>query len=226
MRVRVLVVEDEPTAATGVQRCLSADGLDVEIVDDGAVALARTRADPFDLIVLDILLPSMNGYRVCEAIRSDGNWTPILMLTAKSGEYDEAEGLELGADDFLVKPFSVIVLQARVRALLRRPRHGPGALVAGDLRLDTLRRRCTRGDVVVDLTARETEVLAHLIERAGETVGKAELLDAVWGSAFRGDPNIVEVYVAHLRRKLDEPFARHSIETVRGAGYRLRPDEP
>lgn len=114
MRVRVLVVEDEPTAATGVQRCLSADGLDVEIVDDGAVALARTRADPFDLIVLDILLPSMNGYRVCEAIRSDGNWTPILMLTAKSGEYDEAEGLELGADDFLVKPFSVIVLQARV----------------------------------------------------------------------------------------------------------------
>lgn len=219
--VRVLVVEDEPSVATGVQRCLSADGLEVEIVHDGAVALARTRTDPFDLIVLDILLPSMNGYRVCEEIRSDGNWTPILMLTAKSGEYDEAEGFDLGADDFLVKPFSVIVLQARVRALLRRPRHAMGALVAGDLRLDTLRRKCSRGHVAVALTARETEVLAHLINRADETVTKRELLDAVWGPSFRGDRNIVEVYVGHLRRKLDEPFGRRSIETVRGLGYRL-----
>jgi len=222
--VRVLVIEDEVSVATGVQRCLSADGFDVEVVHDGAVGLERVRADQFDLIVLDILLPSMNGYRVCQAIRSDHNWTPILMLTAKSGEYDEAEGLELGADDFLVKPFSMIVLQARVRALLRRPRRRLEWVAVGDLRLDPLRRRCLRGSVAVALTAREMEVLALLVDHADQTVHKAEVLETVWGSGFDGDPNIVEVYVGHLRRKLDEPFGRHSIETVRGEGYRLRTD--
>jgi DNA-binding response OmpR family regulator len=222
--VRILVVEDEPTVATGVRRCLSADGFDVEVVPDGAVALARTRAEHFDLIVLDIMLPSMNGYRVCRSIRSDDDWTPILMLTAKSGEYDEAEGLETGADDFLTKPFSMVVLSARVRALLRRPRRRVDWPAVGDLRLDPLRRRCIRGRDAIDLTAREMEMLAYLLDHADQTVGKVELLEAVWGKGFAGDPNIVEVYIGHLRRKLDEPLGRRSIETVRGAGYRLNRD--
>jgi two-component system OmpR family response regulator len=223
--VRVLVVEDEASVAAGVQRCLSADGLDVDIVHDGAAGLDRARAEQFDLIVLDILLPSMNGYRVCEALRSEDDWTPILMLTAKSGEYDEAEGLETGADDFLTKPFSMVVLQARARALLRRPRRRVDWPAIGDLRLDPLRRRCIRGSTPVELTAREMEVLAYLLEHADQPVGKAELLEAVWGSVFDGDPNIVEVYVGHLRRKIDEPFGVRTIETVRGEGYLLHGDE-
>ena len=222
--MRLLVVEDDVSVASGVQRCLSADGFDVEVLHDGAVGLERVRADHFDLIVLDILLPSMNGYHVCQAIRSDEDWTPILMLTAKSGEYDEAEGLDCGADDFLIKPFSMIVLQARVRALLRRPRQRMEWPAVGDLRLDPLRRRCVRGTAAVDLTAREMEVLAFLLDHAGETVRKLDVLEAVWGGDFAGDPNIVEVYVGHLRRKLDEPFGRQTIETVRGEGYRLRND--
>ena len=219
--MRVLVIEDEVSVARGVQRCLSGDGFDVEVVHDGKSGLERARADRFDLIVLDILLPSMNGYRVCQSIRTDDERTPILMLTAKCGEYDEAEGLETGADDYLVKPFSMVVLLARVRALLRRPHRGNGELVVGDLHLDPMRRRCLRGQEAVELTAREMEVLAYLLDHADETVGKAEVLEAVWGTGFEGDPNIVEVYVGHLRRKLDEPFGRRSIETVRGAGYRF-----
>jgi len=219
------MVEDEATVAAGVKRCLSADGFDVEIVPDGAAGLARARAEHFDVIVLDIMLPSMNGYRVCRSLRADDDWTPILMLTAKSGEYDEAEGFDTGADDFLSKPFSMVVLQARLRALLRRPQRRVEWPAVGDLRLDPLRRRCIRGGCAVDLTAREMEVLAYFLDHAGQAVGKGELLDAVWGSAFDGDPNIVEVYVGHLRRKLDEPFGRRSIETVRGRGYRLRVEE-
>jgi two-component system OmpR family response regulator len=219
--VRILVVEDEVSVATGVRRCLSGDGFEVEVVHDGADGLARVRAERFDLIVLDLLLPSMNGFRVCESIRSDDDWTPILMLTAKSGEYVEAEGLETGADDFLTKPFSMVVLQARVRALLRRPRRRVDWPAVGDLRLDPLRRRCLRGDTTIPLTPRETEVLAYLLDRAGQPVAKSELLEAIWGADFDGNPNIVEVFVGRLRRKLDEPFGRHNIETVRGEGYRL-----
>jgi DNA-binding response OmpR family regulator len=219
--VRVLVIEDDVDVATGVRRCLAADGFDVEVACDGAAGLERVRADRFDLIVLDILLPSMNGYRVCATIRSERDDTPILMLTAKAGEYDEAEGLELGADDYLVKPFSMVVLLARVRALLRRPRRRFERSPVGDFRLDPLRRCCVRGSEPVALTAREMEVLAYLLDRPGEVVRKSELLEGVWGSDFRGDPNIVEVYVGHLRRKLDEPFGRNDIVTVRGQGYRL-----
>ena len=218
------MVEDEVSVATGIRRSLSADGFDVEVVHDGAGGLERVRAGRYDLIVLDILLPSMNGYRVCQSIRADDDWTPILMLTAKSGEYDEAEGLETGADDFLTKPFSMVVLQARIRALLRRPSRRVDGPAVGDLRLDALRRRCLRGQAAVDLTAREMEVLAYLMDHADQTVGKRELLEAVWGEDFEGDPNIIEVYVGHLRRKLDEPFDRRNIETVRGKGYRLLAD--
>lgn len=223
--MRVLVVEDDVAVSAGVQRCLASNGFDVDIVHDGAQGLERSRHERFDLIVLDILLPSMNGYRVCEAIRSDDNWTPILMLTAKSGDHDEAEGLDTGADDFLTKPFSMIVLQARVHALLRRPRRRVEWPAIGDLRLDPLRRRCFRGDVAIDLTSRETEVLAVLLERADQIVGKSDILRSVWGADFAGDRNIVEVYVGHLRHKLDEPFDRHTIETIRGEGYCLHSDQ-
>ena len=220
------MIEDDASVAVGVQRCLEADGLDVHIEHDGAAGLARVRSGAFDLIVLDLMLPSMNGYRICRELRAEEDWTPILMLTAKSGEYDEAEGLETGADDFLSKPFSTVVLQARVRALLRRPNRRVDWPAVGDIRLDPVRRRCVCHGVAVDLTARELEVLAFLLDHPDETVGKTELLDAVWGRDFEGDPNIVEVYVSQLRRKVDEPFGRHRIRTVRGQGYRFDSSEP
>jgi two-component system, OmpR family, response regulator len=219
--VRVLVVEDDPTVAHGVRRCLVAEGFEVVVEHDGDVGLALMRSERFDALVLDIMLPSLNGYRVCGELRAEGNETPILMLTAKSGEYDEAEAFDTGADDFLAKPFSMIVLLGRMRALLRRPRGRGEWPAVGDLTLDPLRRRCLRGTTPIDLTAREMEVLAYLLDHADETVAKAELLTSVWGSDFDGDPNIVEVYVGHLRRKIDEPFGRQTIETVRGRGYRL-----
>ncbi len=223
--MHALVIEDDPTVATGVARCLTADGFTVEAASDGAEGLRRAQDGAFDLIVLDLMLPSMNGFRVCRALREAEDWTPILMLTAKSGEYDEAEGLDTGADDFLTKPFSTVVLQARVNALLRRPRRRLDWPAVGDLRLDPLRRRCFRGEVAIDLTAREMEVLALLLDRADTTVTKAEILERVWGAGFGGDANIVEVYVGHLRQKLDTPFGRETIETVRGEGYRLHRED-
>jgi DNA-binding response OmpR family regulator len=177
------------------------------------------------VIVLDIMLPGMSGFRVCESLRSSGNWTPILMLTAKQGDYDLAEALDSGADDYLTKPFSFVVLLARIRALLRRSRRGsPVTYAAGDLQLDPATHQCVRGATELRLTAREFEVLEFLMRRVGDVVSKSEILDNVWDFAFDGDPNIVEVYIRHLRKKLDEPFGRHAIETVRGAGYRLDPN--
>lgn len=219
--VRILVIEDDEAVAAGVRRGLEAEGFEVEVCTDGTTGLGEARSGRFDLIVLDIMLPGLNGYRVCRELRGAGDWTPVLMLTAKDGEFDEAEGLELGADDYLSKPFSMVVLVARVRALLRRPRRRVDWPSIGDLRLDPLRRRCLLGDAVVELTSRETEVLAFLLDRSGEVHSKDALLGAVWGEGFEGDPNIVEVYISHLRRKLDEPFGRAMIQTVRGEGYRL-----
>jgi DNA-binding response OmpR family regulator len=173
-------------------------------------------------MVLDIMLPGMNGYQVCAALRDQGNWTPILMLTAKDGEYDEAEALDTGADDFLSKPFSYVVLLARLRALVRRgATQRRAALTVGDLHLDPADRSCHRGAESVKLSPREFAVLEYLMRRAGQVVSKAELLDHVWDFGFTGDANVVEVYVGYLRRKLDAPFGRHTIETVRGAGYRM-----
>jgi DNA-binding response OmpR family regulator len=220
--VRVLIVDDDRVVAAGLSRSLTAEGFTVELAHDGSEGLERARAGTFDLIILDLMLPSLNGYRVCRALRDDRDWTPILMLTAKSGEYDEAEGLDTGADDFLTKPFSMVVLQARVQALLRRPLRRVDWPAVGDLRLDPLRRQCFRGDVPVALTPREVEVLALLLDHADAVLTKRAILHAVWGEGFDGDENIVEVYVGHLRQKLDLPFGRHSIETVRGEGYRLR----
>jgi DNA-binding response OmpR family regulator len=167
----------------------------------------------------------MNGYAVCEALRSAGIWTPILMLTAKDGDWDQVEGLDTGADDYLTKPFSYPVLTARLRALVRRgARERPPVLEAGDLRLDPASRRAWRGEHQLSLTSRELSLLEYLMRNRGVVLTKLEILDHVWDDDFGGDPNIVEVYVAHLRNKLDRPFGRRGIETVRGAGYRLASD--
>ncbi len=223
--MRVLVVEDEVGVATGVQRALEGDGFAVEVEGNGTKGLNRARAGDYNLIILDLMLPGLNGFRICRALREAGDWTPILMLTAKAGEFDEAEGLETGADDYLTKPFHMVVFKARVHALVRRPRVGNEELYSvGDLRLDQFRHRCWRGDKEIELTAREVEVLAYLLTSGGRVVSKSDMIASVWGDTFGGDPNIVEVYVRHLRKKIDEPFGRHSIETVRGAGYRLVAD--
>src|SRR3982075_3900559 len=220
--MRVLVVEDEERLADAVGRGLEAEGFDVDLVHDGLDALWRARGWDYGAIVLDILLPGMNGYKVCRTLREEDVWMPILMLTAKDGEYDEAEALDTGADDFLSKPFSFVVLVARLRALVRRGvRPRPSVLVAGDLRLDPAARSCTRDGVDIALTPREFSLLEYLLRRAGEVVRKSEILEHVWDYDFDGDPNIVEVYVGYLRRKIDAPFGRHALETVRGAGYCL-----
>ncbi|HZN71794.1 MAG TPA: response regulator transcription factor [Micromonosporaceae bacterium] len=223
--MRILVVEDEERLAAGLRAGLEAEGFAVDVAATGVDGLWLAREQPHDAIVLDILLPGMNGYTICRTLREEGIWTPILMLTAKDGEWDEVEALDTGADDYLTKPFSYAVLTARLRALLRRgARERPAVLVAGDLRLDPALRRAWRGEVEVELTARELSLLEFLLRRRGEVMSKREILAHVWDFDFEGDPNIVEVYIRHLRRKLDEPFGRTSIQTVRGAGYRLSAD--
>jgi two-component system OmpR family response regulator len=220
--MRVLVVEDETRLAEGLRRGFEAEGFAVDVAATGTDGLWRARENDYSVIVLDIMLPGLSGYRVCETLRAEKNWTPILMLTAKDGEWDQVEALDTGADDYLTKPFSYAVLLARVRALLRR-RGGdrPSVLEAGDVRLDPASREVWRGEVPIEVTAREFAVLEFLIRRKGEVVSKREVLDGVWDSDFEGDSNIVEVYVRHLRNKLDRPFDRAAIETLRGAGYRL-----
>jgi two-component system, OmpR family, response regulator len=223
--LKVLLVEDDTKIAAAVRRGLEAEGFTVEVAADGDDGLWRATEGTFDIVVLDIMLPGRNGYRICAEMRAAGNWTPILMLTAKDGELDEAEALDTGADDFLSKPFSFAVLVARIRALLRRAADRtivPEAV--GDLRLDPVRRRVWRGESEIGLTAREFDVLQLLVRRSGEVLSKDRILAGVWNSDFEGDPNIVEVYVRRLRRKVDEPFGRRTIETVRGAGYRVTDD--
>jgi two-component system, OmpR family, response regulator len=220
--MRVLVVEDEKRLAAGLRKGLEAEGFSVDVALDGGDGLWMARERAYDTIVLDILLPGINGYKICETLRQEGVWTPILMLTAKDGEWDEIEALDTGADDYLTKPFSYAVLLARLRALLRRgARERPAILEAGDLRLDPSAKRVWRGQVEVDLTPREVALLEFLLRRRGEVVSKREILEQVWDYDFEGDPNIVEVYVRRLRNKLDRPFGRVSIETMRWAGYRL-----
>ncbi len=224
MAVKVLVIEDDHKIVAALRRGLEAEGYRVETAADGQEGLWLASETGADVIVLDIMLPGLNGYRVCRTLRERGIWTPILMLTAKDGEWDEAEGLDTGADDYLVKPFSFPVLLARLRALLRRSAETPVALEVGDLRIDPGSRRVWRGVDEIDLTTRQFEVLEFLVRRAGVVQSKRDILEGVWLHEFDGDPNIVEVYVRRLRRALDEPFGRHSIETVRGAGYRIVDD--
>jgi two-component system, OmpR family, response regulator len=220
--MKLLLVEDDAKIAAALRRGLLAEGFTVEVAADGVDGLWRAREGSYDLILLDIMLPGRNGYRVCADLRQEGDPTPILMLTAKDGDLDEAEGLDAGADDYLRKPFSFPVLVARVHALLRRAALGdPPPLTAGDLRLDVRARRAFRADREVSLSAREFDLLAHLVRRSGQVVSKREILAGVWDDDFTGDPNVVEVYVARLRRKLDGSSDRPRIETVRGAGYRV-----
>jgi len=220
--MKLLLVEDDAKLAAALRRGLTAEGFTVEVAPDGVEGLWRAREGSYDLILLDIMLPGRNGYRVCADLRRDGSTTPILMLTAKDGDLDEAEGLDTGADDYLRKPFSFAVLVARVHALLRRAALGERPpLAVGDLTLDTRARRVRCGGADVSMTSREFDLLAFLVRRAGQVVTKREILAGVWDDEFTGDPNVVEVYVARLRRKLDST-GDGLIETVRGAGYRIR----
>jgi len=216
--VRLLVVEDEERLASALRRGLQAEGFAVDVAVDGPAGLELARHGEYDAMILDVMLPGLSGYRVVRTLRAEQRWLPVLMLSAKDGEYDQADGLDCGADDYLTKPFSYVVLLARLRALLRRgaPRR-PSVLTAGDLTLDPAGRRVELAGAPVDLTAREFAVLEYLMRRAGEVVSKTELLDHVWDASVDTAPNAVEVYVGYLRRKI----GRDRLETVRGAGYRL-----
>jgi DNA-binding response OmpR family regulator len=220
--MKILLLEDDVRIAAAVSRGLVAEGFAVDVATDGEEGLWRATEYHYDLMVLDLMLPGRDGYDVCRRMRAEGNWLPVLVLTARDGVQDQTLALDLGADDFLTKPFSFAVLVAHVRALLRRTAGGaPAPVEVGDLRLDAGRHRVWRGEVEVALTAREFEVLQYLMRRVDMVVPKVEILDGVWECDFQGDPNIVEVYMRRLRRKVDEPFGRRDIETVRGAGYRL-----
>jgi DNA-binding response OmpR family regulator len=224
--MRILVVEDESLLAQGLRAGLVADGFAVDVALTGVDGLWLAREEPFDAIVLDLMLPGITGYDLCRTLRAEKIWTPILVLTARDGEREEVAGLDAGADDYLTKPFSHAVLVARLRALLRRgARERPVVLSAGDLRLDPASRRVWRGDTELALTSREVSLLELLLRRRGEVLSKREILAHVWDFDFDGDPNIVEVYVRHLRDKIDRPFDRATIETVRRAGYRLAADD-
>lgn len=223
--MRLLVVEDEQRLAYSLKRGLELDGFAVDVALDGPNGLWMAQEHEYDAIVLDVMLPGLSGHDLCGALREANNWVPILMLTAKDTDLDEASALDSGADDFLRKPFSHLVLVARLRALLRRgaPDRSP-ELVAGDLRVDPARRRCWRGPSQIELTAREFAVLEYLLSRAGDVVSRTDVMAHVWDYDFDGDSNLVDVYIRRLRTKIDLPFGRAAIETVRGAGYRLRED--
>ena len=223
--MRVLVVEDEVRLAEALQMGLQAEGFTAEVAHDGEQGLHLAVERAYDAVVLDVMLPKLNGYRVCQRLRAAGNWVPVLMLSAKDGEYDQAEGLDVGADDYMVKPFSYVVLVARLRALIRRGAPArPAVLLAGDLGLDPAKHEVRRGGQPIELTPREFALLEYLMRRRDEVVGKQDILEHVWDAHYDGDPNVVEVYVGYLRRKVDAPFGRHSLQTIRGAGYRLTGD--
>ena len=223
--MRILVVDDDAHVARSVRRGLEGEGYAVDVAFDGTEGHWLASENPYDAMVLDSMLPGMSGDELCARLRAAGVWTPILMLTARSGESDEAQALDAGADDFLSKPFSYVVLLARLRALLRRGgAERPAVLVAGDLTLDPATHRVARGDVEVALSPRQFSLLEYFLRHAGEVLPKSRILEHVWDFSFEGDPNIVEVYVRQLRLRVDEPFDRSALQTVRGAGYRLDPD--
>ena len=225
MRMRILVVEDDRHLAHAVQRGLRAEGFAVDVAYDGTEGLWFAEENPYDALVLDVMLPGMSGTDICARLREQRNWTPILMLTARDAARDEAAALDAGADDYLSKPFSYMVLLARLRALARRGRQArPAILQAGDLWLDSAGHRCGRDDTEIGLTPRQFSLLEFLMSRAGDVTPKQTILEHVWDFAFEGDPNIVEVYVRQLRLRIDEPFDRKALQTVRGVGYRLDPD--
>jgi len=226
--MRVLVVEDEVSLAETIRDGLVEAGFAVDVVHNGVDGLWQAVEQPhgaYDVMILDIMLPGLSGYEICRKARAQQVWTPILMLTAKDGEYDQADAFDLGADDYLTKPFSFVVLIARLRALIRRGApERPAVLAAGDLTLDPGERRVARAGAEIAVTPREFAMLEFLMRHAGQAMTKTAILESVWDAHFSGDPNIVEVYIGYLRKKIDHPFGKAAIETVRGAGYRMAAD--
>jgi two-component system, OmpR family, response regulator len=223
--VRVLIVEDEPKMAGLIRRGLVEEGHVADVASSGEDALWLARAHPYEAIVLDVMLPGANGFDTCRRLRSDGIWTPVLMLTARDSVADRVSGLDVGADDYLTKPFSLAELFARLRALARRGGiERPTELVVGDLRLDPATRRVRRGETEVELSPKEFALLETFMRRPGQVLSRLQLLEHAWDFAYENRSNVVEVYVRYLREKIDRPFGAASIETVRGAGYRLRED--
>jgi two-component system OmpR family response regulator len=221
--VRVLVVEDEVKMAGLLKRGLEEEGYAVDVARDGSEALWLGVENPYDAVILDVMLPDLDGFEVCRRLRSDGRWAPVLMLTARDAVPDRVAGLDAGADDYLTKPFSFTELFARLRALLRRgAAERPAVLRAGDLALDPASRKVTRGGAAIELTAKEFALLEYLLRHPGEALTRTRIIEHVWDFAYDGDSNVVDVYVRYLREKIDRPFGRDSIETVRGTGYRLR----
>jgi two-component system, OmpR family, response regulator len=220
--MRILVVEDEPKMAALVRRGLIEEGHAADVAGRGEDAVWMAEAHAYDAIVLDVMLPGMSGYDACRRLRSAGVWTPVLMLTARDAVEDRVAGLDAGADDYLTKPFSLAELFARLRALIRRGDvERPTELVVGDLRLDPASRRVWRGDTEVPLSPKEFALLETFMRRPGQVLSRLQLLEHAWDFAYENRSNVVDVYMRYLREKLDRPFARNSLETVRGAGYRL-----
>jgi two-component system OmpR family response regulator len=223
--VRLLLVDDEVGLARSLARGLRAEGHSVDLAHDGISGRDAALRGGYDVVVLDIMLPGLQGYRVLEELRVGGLTTPVMMLSAKDGEYDQADAFDLGADDYLTKPFSFLLLTARLRALARRAAVGPPSVLrAGDLVLDPARHRVHRGATEISLTPREFALLAFLMSHADQALSKTRILQEVWDDAFDGDVNNVEIYVGYLRRKIDVPFGRTSIRTVRGVGYVFDPE--
>jgi two-component system OmpR family response regulator len=224
--MRILVVEDELKMAGLLKRGLEEEGYAVDVARTGSDALWAGTENPYDAIVLDVMMPDLNGFDVCRRLRDTGHWAPVLMLTARGAVADRVAGLDAGADDYLTKPFSFSELFARLRALVRRgASERPAVLRIGDLELDPASRRVTRGDVILDLTAKELSLLEYFMRRPGEVLTRSRIIEHVWDFGFDGDSNVVDVYVRYVREKIDRPFNRDSIETVRGSGYRFR-EEP
>ncbi|MDQ3676903.1 MAG: response regulator transcription factor [Actinomycetota bacterium] len=223
--MRVLVVEDEIKMASLIRRGLREEGLAADVAVKGEDALWMAHATEYDAIVLDVMLPGIDGFETCRRLRGEGVWSPVLMLTARDGVEDRVAGLDGGADDYLTKPFSFAELVARLRALSRRGAiDKPTVLEAGDLRLDPATRRVWRGDTEIALSTKEFAILQTFMRRSGEVLSRYQLLEHAWDDAYENRSNVVDVYVRYLREKVDRPFGVHSIETVRGAGYRLRGD--
>lgn len=224
--MRVLLVEDEPRLSALLRRGFGENGIEAVAVDSGLDALVTAGSETFDAIVLDLMLPDIDGFKVCRRLRDDENWTPVLMLTARDAVADRVDGLDSGADDYLVKPFSFLELLARLRALVRRGSSSrPVVLASGDLSLDPATRRVQRGDEEITLSKKEYQLLEAFMRRPGQALGRDVLLDLAWEGGHERDSNIVDVYVRYLREKIDLPFGANSIETVRGVGYRWRDRE-
>lgn len=223
--MRLLVVEDESRLAVALSRGLVAEGFVVDIAVDGKCGLESVRLGHYDAAILDVMLPRLSGYEVVRSLRAEQNWLPVLMLSAKDGEYDQADGLDCGADDYLTKPFSFVELMARLRALARRgPIEKAAVLAAGDLSLDPAARRVWRGPAEITLSAKEFALLETFMRRPGAILSRFELLEHAWDHDYENRSNVIDVYVRYLRDKVDRPFGVKCIETVRGAGYRLRAD--